>query len=113
MYAVRSLLAPLALGAAVAHAAVTLYNPTGQGPMNGGTETASGSATVTAAAANYTGSAAYDPTVLKPPALPNPLPNMTFPIQLYSDGMDGLSIPIPGSFYGFSIEMSVTNQVCE
>lgn len=112
MYASRSLFAPLALSAVLTHAAVTVYNPTGQGPMNGGTETASsGTATATAAAANYTGSAAYDPTVLKPPPFPDPLPNMTFPIQLYSSGMQGLSIPIPGSFYGFSIEMSVTNQV--
>lgn len=69
--------------------------------------------TATAAAANYTGSAAYDPTVLIAPAVPNPLPAMQFtlPLQPSAAAVTGLSIPLSGSFYGFSIEMSVINQV--
>lgn len=74
-----------------------------------------GQATVTAAAANYTGAAAYDPTVLNPPPIPNPAPGTQPFIQLFNSNtsQSRLSIPISGSFYGFSIEMSVANQVRE
>jgi len=74
-----------------------------------------GQATVTAAAANYTGAAAYDPTVLNPPAIPNSAPGTQPFIQLLSSNksQSRLSVPISGSFYGFSIEMSVANQVRE
>lgn len=67
--------------------------------------------TASGAAANYTGAAAYNPTVLQPPAVPSPKPATAFNIQLQSGGMQGLSIPIPGSFFGFSVEFSVANQV--
>ncbi|KIM82034.1 glycoside hydrolase family 79 protein [Piloderma croceum F 1598] len=72
-----------------------------------------GQATATAAAANYTGAAAYDPTVLNPPPIPDPAPGTQPFIQLFNSNTSqgGLSIPISGSFYGFSIEMSVANQV--
>jgi hypothetical protein len=71
-------------------------------------------ATGTAAAANFTGAAAYDSTVLTPPAVPNPAIPSQIPIQLTSSGgITGLSIPQNGGFFGFSIEMSVSNQVCE
>ena len=68
-----------------------------------------------AAAANYTGAAAYDPTVLTAPAIPIPPPPNTFFIQLFSSNSSqgGLSILQEGSFLGFSIEMSVVNQVCK
>jgi hypothetical protein len=86
---------------ATAQAAVTVYNQT---PL--------GLATATANAASYTGAAAYNPTVLDPPPVPAP-PATTFTVQLQNGGVPGLSIPQHGSFFGFSIEMSVTNQVCE
>ncbi|KAJ7766589.1 glycoside hydrolase family 79 protein, partial [Mycena olivaceomarginata] len=49
----------------------------------------------------YTGVAAYNPTSLSPPPLPSPT----------NSGTPNLSIMQKGSFIGFSIEMSVTNQV--
>ncbi|THH18225.1 hypothetical protein EW146_g2708 [Bondarzewia mesenterica] len=91
-------------------AQMTVYEPQGQ-VIFGGTESASGTTTASAAAATYTGAAAYDPTVLNAPAVPNPAPNTSFEIQLYSGGMNGLSIQHTGAFYGFSIEMSVSNQI--
>ncbi|KAI0698275.1 hypothetical protein BC835DRAFT_1335400 [Cytidiella melzeri] len=88
--------------------AVTVYSqiPLGAAP----TSTAAGS---TASPATYTGLAAYDLTKLVPPAPPNPLPANAFPIVLMptADLVNGLGIPTKGSFFGFSIEMSVTNQV--
>lgn len=78
---------------------VTVYNPT-----------ATTTATADAAAASYTGAAAYDTTVLNPPAPPTDL-NKDFGIQLYSGGMANLSIAQKGSFLGFSIELSVADQI--
>ncbi len=70
--------------------------------------------TNTAAAASYTGAAAYDPTILNPPGVPNPPIPTQVPVQLTSSGgIPNLSIPQNGGFFGFSIEMSVSNQVCE
>ncbi|KAI9461990.1 hypothetical protein BJY52DRAFT_1147038 [Lactarius psammicola] len=70
--------------------------------------------TAAAAAASYTGSAAYDPTILNPPAVPNPPIPTQVPVQLTSSGgIPNLSIPQNGGFFGFSIEMSVSNQVCD
>jgi hypothetical protein len=89
------LAASVALPALVA--GVTVYNPT---------------ATTTAAAADatYTGAAAYDTTVLTPPAPPTDL-SKDFPVQLFSGGMNGLSIKQKGSFMGFSVELSVADQI--
>ena len=70
--------------------------------------------TAAAAAASYTGAAVYDPTILNPPAVPNPPIPTQVPVQLTSSGgIPNLSIPQNGGFFGFSIEMSVSNQVCE
>ncbi|KAJ8585043.1 glycoside hydrolase family 79 protein [Rhizopogon salebrosus TDB-379] len=71
-----------------------------------------GDSTTTAAAANYTGAAAYDPTVLTPPPVPSGLTTQ-FGIQLSSSSatVQGLSIPQSGSFMGFSIEFTVVNQI--
>ena len=56
-------------------------------------------------------SAAYDPTVLQAPSPPNPpIPTNQF-IQLYSGGMNDMSMPLSGAFFGFSIEMSVATRV--
>ncbi|KAF8596582.1 hypothetical protein BDV93DRAFT_542700 [Ceratobasidium sp. AG-I] len=76
---------------------VTVYNPTGTTTSN-------------AAAATYTGAAAYDTTVLNAPAAPADLVK-DFNLQLFSGGMDGLSIKQKGSFLGFSIELSVADQI--
>jgi hypothetical protein len=86
----------------IARASVTVYS---QIPI--------GSQTASANAANYTGAAAYDLTVLNAPAVPNPAPPTQPFLQLFasSTSQSGLSIPISGSFFGFSVEMSVVNQV--
>jgi hypothetical protein len=58
-----------------------------------------------------TASVAYDPTVLHAPAPPNPpIPTNQF-IQLYSGGMNDMSMPLSGAFFGFSIEMSIATRV--
>lgn len=91
---------------------VTVYQPKDQ-VIFGGTALHL-TATATAAAANFTGAAAYDQTVLNPPAVPNPAIPSQLPIQLPSSGgLSNLSIPQNGAFMGISIEMSVANQVCE
>lgn len=66
--------------------------------------------TAAAADATYTGAAAYDTTNLNPPAPPTDL-NKDIPVQLYTGGMDNLSIKQKGSFLGFSIELSVADQI--
>ncbi|KAJ3506310.1 hypothetical protein NLJ89_g6943 [Agrocybe chaxingu] len=58
--------------------------------------------------------AAYNRTLLNPPALPNPLPATTYELPLQRDAAaaSGISIPhVGGGFWGFSIEMSVISQV--
>jgi hypothetical protein len=99
----------LCLALSAVNASVTVYNTGIQAPLGMPTNTP----TATGAAAGYTGAAAYNPTVLQPPAVPNPKPATAFDIQLQNGGMQGLSIPIPGSFFGFSVEFSVANQVRE
>lgn len=98
-----------------AQASVTVY---GQIPLaQASTASVSGtsSGVSSAAAASYTGSAAYDPTILVAPDPPSPAPAMQFTIELQSAtaSVQGLSIPQAGTFYGFSVEFSVINQVCE
>jgi len=59
---------------------------------------------------------AYDATVLTPPPLPNPAPPQAYTLNLQRDAntVNGLSIPhVGGSFWGFSLEMSIVTQVCE
>jgi hypothetical protein len=88
----------------VSQASVTVYN---QVPFGQSTNSAS------ASSAQYTGAAAYDPTVLNPPAIPNPAPATQFTLELQSSSqaVQGLSIMQSGAFLGFSIETSVINQV--
>ena len=68
----------------------------------------------------YTDEPAYNPVVLAPPALPSPLPPSQFNVQLAAaadnvfavpGAVNGLSIQHTGDFLGFSIEMSVVDQV--
>lgn len=84
------------------NASVTVYYQPGQAPLSTGTGTAAG--------ALYTAAAAYDPTVLTPPAVPTNQPTQ-FTIQLQNGGTPNVSIPQSGAFVGFSIEMSVVNQI--
>ncbi|KAJ7757813.1 glycoside hydrolase family 79 protein [Mycena maculata] len=83
---------------------ITVYN---QQPFGDMTKTQSASA----AAASYTGAAAFDPVVLVAPPVPNPAPPTNFFQQLSSAPVPGLSIPQAGYFFGFSVEFSVINQV--
>jgi hypothetical protein len=71
------------------HANVTVY-----GNLSG-----TATATSSGIAANYT---AYNPTALKAPPIPDPRPASSFNIQLKNGGMQGLSIPLPDGFFGFS-----------
>ncbi len=103
MGAIRTFLS-LFFVASVVRAQVTVYS---QQPLNAQTTTSS------ADAASYTGAAAYNPTVLNAPPIPDPLPPMQFGIQLQNGGTTGVSIVQSGSFVGFSIEMSVANQARE
>jgi hypothetical protein len=105
--ATRTLALLAACAAAVAQ--VTVYH---QAPLNGGS---SASGTASAAAANYTAQSAFDPKVLTAPALPNPLPALAYSLWMNADNTSvaNLSIPVPGNFFGFSVEFSVVNQVCE
>ncbi|KAJ6577637.1 hypothetical protein B0H19DRAFT_932173 [Mycena capillaripes] len=80
-------------------AAITVYQANNQ------------AAFTTAPGAKYTGVAAYNPTSLSPPPVPSPTMLTTIPITLQNSGTPNLSIKQKGSFIGFSIEMSVTNQV--
>ncbi|KZV69145.1 glycoside hydrolase family 79 protein [Peniophora sp. CONT] len=91
----------------------TVYHPHDPNVIVGGTTTTSETATSTGpgAAATYTGAAAYDPRTLNPPAPPSPPITTSFPVQLSAGGISGLSIPLSGSFMGFSIEMSIAQQI--
>ncbi|KAJ6599975.1 glycoside hydrolase family 79 protein [Mycena vulgaris] len=57
--------------------------------------------------------AAYNTTVLTPPAVPNPAIGTQFTLTLQSSNATvyPLSIPLKGTFYGFSVEMSVVSQL--
>ncbi|KAJ7103817.1 hypothetical protein C8R44DRAFT_945254 [Mycena epipterygia] len=68
-------------------------------------------ATATVPAAQYSGVEAYNPTTLIPPPVPSPTILSTIPVRLQNNGTPGMSITQSGAFMGFSIEMSVTNQV--
>ncbi|KAJ7249910.1 glycoside hydrolase family 79 protein [Mycena rebaudengoi] len=61
--------------------------------------------------AKYTGPAAYNPTSLVAPPVPTPAIQTTLDVALQNSGTPGISVKQKGSFLGFSIEMSVTNQV--
>ncbi|VDC02964.1 unnamed protein product [Peniophora sp. CBMAI 1063] len=92
--------------------AQTVYMPKNpQVFFDGRNADAASTATTSATAAASFTPAAYQTTTLNRPALPNPMPALTFPAQLYSGGMANMSIPQKGDFMGFSIEMSVATQM--
>ena len=105
----RSLLV-LAAVAGIARAQ-TIYYPTNPQVYLNGASSASGSSSAAAATATYSGSQAYSPVTLNVPAPPDPMPPQQFGVTLYSGGMTNMSIPQPGNFMGFSIEMSVSTQL--
>lgn len=59
--------------------------------------------------------AAYNDTILNPPPVPNSGASTAFTLNLPSanTSVSGLSIQLPGAWFGFSIEMSVMPQVCQ
>ncbi|KAJ7092351.1 glycoside hydrolase family 79 protein [Mycena belliarum] len=87
----------------LARAGITIYQAPGQAAF--------ATSAASANAASYTGAAAYNPTTLTPPPVPSPAVPSSFALQLQTGGTPGASIPQPGDFIGFSIEMSVANQV--
>jgi hypothetical protein len=110
----------VAAAASISNAAITVYRVGDHG--------AYATTTTSAASSSFTGTAAYDPTVLTPPAPPTQLnrdfvvlvclrpaliySTLTRPIRQLNQGEpQGASIPIPGSYLGFSIELSVANRV--
>lgn len=94
----------LVLSLGLASAQYTVYQPHQQVIFGGNTNSSIQTGLTTA-------SAAYDTTVLQAPAPPNPpVPTNQF-IQLYSGGMNDLSMPLSGAFFGFSIEMSIATHV--
>ena len=93
----------LVLSLGLASAQYTVYQPLQQVIFGGNANSSTQSLT--------TASAANDPTVLQAPAPPDPpVPTNQF-IQLYSGGMNDLSMPLSGAFFGFSIEMSIATHV--
>ena len=106
----------------LARADVTIYglfgSTTAAPIQSAGASTATAPTTTfvtTAGPPSYTGLAAYNPIYYEPPAIPSPAPANQFAIGVPSDQnlLSGISIPLPGTFFGFSIEMSVANQLSE
>jgi len=87
----------------LASAQYTVYQPHQQVIFGGNTNSSIQGLTMA--------SAAYDPTVLQAPAPPDPPVQMNQFIQLYSGGMNDMSMPLSGAFFGFSIEMSIATRV--
>ncbi|KAF8217162.1 glycoside hydrolase family 79 protein [Mycena galopus ATCC 62051] len=80
---------------------ITVYHVNNQAPFT----------TTSVPAAEYSGVEAYNPSTLIPPPIPTPAIVTTIPVQLQNNGTPKLSITQSGAFMGFSIEMSVTNQI--
>lgn len=110
----HALLAALAPHAC--RAGVTVYGLNGAAQQTLGAPAASSStSTSSAAGAGYTALPAYNSVRLQAPPVPVPPPPTQFAlgVQAAAQGVPGLSIPLQGGFFGFSIEMSVVNQVSE
>lgn len=95
---------------------VTVYGV--QGVLSAGTPTSTSdtaAGTVVYDPPTYNGSAAFNPIILAPPPVPSPPIPTQFTLSLANNAQDvqGLSIEQSGSFLGFSIEMSVADQVSE
>ncbi|KAF7318924.1 Glyco-hydro-79C domain-containing protein [Mycena chlorophos] len=86
-----------------AQATVTIYGGNQQAAFQTTTSLAPG--------ATYSGPAAYNPSSISRPPLPTPSIATTVNVQLENEGTSGLSIKHTGAFIGFSVEMSVSNQI--
>ncbi|KAI0744491.1 hypothetical protein C8Q76DRAFT_1775 [Earliella scabrosa] len=105
---------PIGLHALIgcARGAVTIYGPAGIIDPSA-TLSYPGPAATLGSAQWVTALNAYNEVRLQAPPLPDPLPPMQFAINLpaSAEGVSGLSVPQRGDFWGFSIEMSVVEQV--
>ena len=121
MWSPHRLLAGCLLWSTLARAELTIYGLQGQttiqiGPLATTTTAAPTTTYVTDhSVPTFTGAAAYNQVYLAPPAIPDPAPANTFSINVPQDAslQQGLSIKLNGTFFGFSIEMSVANQLSE
>ncbi|KAI0830343.1 glycoside hydrolase family 79 protein [Trametes gibbosa] len=114
LLSLSGLLAPLV------SADVTIYGQFGRTTANPATQH-SGTSTIASTTSfvtvpgppHYTELAAYNPIYMLPPPIPSPAPATQFSIGVPTSAqlMNGLSIPQHGTFFGFSIEMSVANQL--
>ncbi|KAF8991302.1 glycoside hydrolase family 79 protein [Cyathus striatus] len=101
------------LASARVNAEVTVYGQVPLGQISSSLAAAA-SATQTGPNPALTTLPAYDETILIPPPVPSPAPPRQFTVEMQRDAanVNGLSIPHRGAaFFGFSIEMSVVNQV--
>lgn len=97
---------------------VTIYGVFGKTttvPVPSGTDipTTTTSYVTTSGPARFTSLAAYNDVYLLPPPIPSPAPATAFTINVPNSASNviGLSIPQAGTFFGFSIEMSVATQL--
>lgn len=99
----------LTLLAYPAHASVTIYTSV----PGASTSPPQAAPSPSPSPTPYSGPAAFDPTTIAPPAPPNPPQQTNIPITLYAgtDYIPGLSIPQKGNLLGFSIELSVADQI--
>ena len=112
MYLIFSLSLSL-VWATLVHAQWSVLRPKNQVIFGGSALNYTATQSGTAAFANFTAAAEYDPTTLNPPPIPSPPLPTVVPVQLTSSGsLPNLSARINGAFFGFSVEMSVANQVC-
>ena len=106
-----------------AHAKVTIYGFFGQTTVDPAAATGASTTSTVATTSfqttpgppTYTELPAYNDVYMEPPAIPSPAPPTEFAIGVPTDAtlMNGLSIKQQGTFFGFSIEMSVANQLSE
>ena len=95
---------------ALAPSSITIYYAPGQTPLANGTIP---SASVTPTAYDNNLQAYSTVTLIPPPPPSGTAIAAAFPLSIPGPVPQGASIPQSGAFLGFSIEMSVVNQVCE
>lgn len=108
----RTSLLLLACWTSGALGSITVYGP--NGASSSGITSGTASASPSASSDSYV-PPAFNTVTLEAPALPTPAPATQFALSLQqsADSVQGLSIDQSGTFYGFSIEMSVVTQVGE
>ncbi|KAI0742961.1 hypothetical protein C8Q80DRAFT_1123075 [Daedaleopsis nitida] len=113
MFTSSLVLLPLAAFLFDVAASVTVYGQQGMTIPSGVASTAA--ATETTTTSDWISDlAAYNNVSLTAPTLPNPMPNTAFTIQVMSNAQNAqpaVSVQQSANFFGFSIEMSVVEQV--